>query len=278
MKKLDLLEIFCAHAKHLLAQADAGTRLHRTSNIAESGDPFEGAFRDLLESSLPPSCRIYPGYFFDKDWELSPQQDIMICDANELVQFPPASNIAQRYVPLTCVQAYGQLKNTASAIAVTSALNQCASAIDAQSVMRQRMMADSIGRPYREEPLPFIAFANGGSKELVDAALKNFDGSLPKYILLIEPGLVYSRRRNRVFDEIQVDFQERTAAGPLFACTPICDSSEKRSGAALLWTIFSILAKLNWDFGNQLAMTHLINDVEQRYPLHEIDFVPGIKE
>jgi hypothetical protein len=121
-RKLDLLDTFSGHAKALVAAAEDGARVHRTGNIAESGDPFEKGFRSLLEGMLPPSFRVTAGYFFDSNWDLSSQQDLAVCEVNELLQFPPAGDMAQRYVPVTCLHVLGQLKNTASKDLIEGAL------------------------------------------------------------------------------------------------------------------------------------------------------------
>ena len=269
-RKLDLLDTFCGHAQALNAAAHDGTRAHRTGNIAESGDPFEKNFRELLAGSLPPSFQVSPGYFFDAAWDLSPQQDLMICNVEELVQFPPAKDLQQRYVPLTCTHVIGQLKNTASKDLITKALDQCAKTIETIDAMRQASAQDRLGRPYQEPPISVLAFGKGGNRELVDGLLKNFSRPLPHYLLMLEPGLVYSRRPNPLFfDDPHVSFIDQRNGGRLYACTARDTTPEKQSGAALLWTVFAVLSKINFDRGNNLAMAPLVFHVENQYPIFQ---------
>ena len=270
-RKLDLLDTFCGHAKRLIGAAEDGARTHRTGNIAESGDPFERGFRDLLEGMLPPSFQVTAGYFFDSGWDLSSQQDLAVCELNELLQFPPAADMEQRYVPVTCLRVLGQLKNTASKDLIESALKQSADAIETYNAMRRASLHEGLGRPYQEPPLVVIAFGRGGSREQVDAILKGFTRPLPHYVLLLEPGLVYSHRLNPlIVGTPHVSFLDHRQGGQLYACAPQVEEAQKASGAALLWTVFAILAKLNFAKGNNLAMAPLVYEIENRHQMHQL--------
>jgi hypothetical protein len=270
-RKLDLLDTFSGHARMLIAAAEDGARAHRTGNITESGDPFEKSFRRLLAGLLPPSFHVAAGYFFDSNWDLSSQQDLAVCEVNELVQFPPAGDMAQRYVPVTCLHVVGQLKNTATKNLIESALKQSADTIETYNAMRQASMHDRLGRPYQEPPLVVLAFGKGSSKELLDGILEKFTRPLPHYVLLLEPGLVYAHRPNEfIFDGSHVSFSDQRHGGLLQACAPQVDEPGNAPGAALLWTVFAILAKLNFAKGNNLAMAPLVHQVENRHPLHQL--------
>ena len=73
MRHLNIEAQFDSHASTLVAAAQAGLFVHRTSNISESGSALERKVLDIFSSSFPSSLDVFSGYFFDTKLNLSNQ-------------------------------------------------------------------------------------------------------------------------------------------------------------------------------------------------------------
>jgi hypothetical protein len=264
-RKLPLINMFSGHARALVEAANAGSDTHGTGNIAESGGPFEKRLLKLFRDALPSFVDVASGYFMDKDWTLSSQVDFMLCDSNERLQLPPSPDLQQHYVPFTSLHILGQLKNSATKSNIQSALSQVAQNLKHVAEMRELHKGDRINGRYREQPLSVVVFGKGGSAKEVEDVLKDTEGPKPTYVLLIEKGIIFARPRPH-FSEPAIPFDAYRFNGDLVECY-FPNAKADQAGHALLWVFFALLAKINWDYGNNAAFGPMVHKVADDFPL-----------
>ncbi|TLY49665.1 MAG: hypothetical protein E6K53_12950 [Gammaproteobacteria bacterium] len=267
---LDLETQFANHAVHLLQSVDGGRAAHGAGNIVEAGAPFEHSFRETLSTALPDTLKVVPGYFFNSGLALSKQVDTLVCDQGDMLQFAPARNLTQRYVPYSCVRVVLQLKNGASCLG--EALEQSAASMTA---WREQQRADSEFVPSgarTKEPLSLVLIGREGSDSQVRKALSEIQGPLPAYVLLLEQGLLYGKdpRLKGIFDEFpDVTFSTQGNDGPLNRMET--KGAVSASGRMLLWFFFAIITHLKSSLPDDRAFKALKSKIERDCPLRYAD-------
>lgn len=236
VRVLDLHDQFAAHAEGLINAAKAGAKIHASGNIAESGGPFETAFRGLFGYALPTTFLTTAGYFFGHEFELSGQVDFLLCDETDVLKLPPQEGMVTGYVPYRSVKVMGQLKNSIGTLA--DALEQSSYALKLWKDMADRYASTS-----RLEPVAVVVIARGGSDAQVKKVLEKFKGRLPAYILLVEKGLLYGRKPKTtlVLENENMFLGEQGNGGPLVLLES-STSPKSDSGRMLMWLFFAILS------------------------------------
>ncbi len=272
MAKLDLEGDFTGHKQALLLKVDAGKRTHTRKNIAESGHPFEQAFRELFSLTLPPTTHVFPGYFYNSALELSAQVDALFCDHSEALHLPPSIEVGQRYVPFHSVRVMVQIKNSASDLA--AALKQSAAALEAWNRMRTNDLDFSSTGSSFDEPMSVIVIGNGGDLGAIQRALKKQAGPWPAYILLLEKGVLLGPDMP-LRDAFEYENGEATAdffnkRNNVSLAQLRGNNSPEGSGRLLMWLYFAVLARTQCDRPSS-AFSALTRSVAHHFPVVFID-------
>lgn len=264
---------FVKHAKALLEAVDDGKQTHASSNIGESGKPFENQLRQLFKDTLPNVFQVLPGFFFDCRMLLSNQVDVLICDQTELLKLPPNRDLEQSYILFNSVRVMLQLKNSAGCL--SDALGQSAKAITAWRTMKINNTDFASSNGLLVEPLSIVVIGRGGDESSTRKVLQNFQGPLPAYLLLLEQGLFYGKESvlARVAEDQSAYFSGQQNGGPL-ALLELDGNQEHPEARMLMWLFFAVLHQLQSKTSTS-AFEALIKRVQHDYPLRfsELDAI-----
>lgn len=80
---INLAGVYEAIAQRLIVALAEGRILHKTKNIADSGQPLEIEFRKFLDGRLPDPFFVHHGYLYDTESDCTPQIDVIISDKEQ---------------------------------------------------------------------------------------------------------------------------------------------------------------------------------------------------
>lgn len=272
MGDLDLPAQFGRKVDAMISAIADGRALHKTRNIKASGQPLENSLRQLLEDSLPSTCKVASGYFYGANSDCSPEIDVLVYEDKEAFRLDPASQ-DQHYIPYTSVSIMGQVKNSAADL--PGAIEQVQRSIRSWHEMRSEMAAvrgGAAGGPPQEVPLTFVVCGECKEADLkkLPATLKKKGRPFVNYILLLDRGEIVAGNQDFFeFDDPSIDFYEYRNVNALQLCKP-GNSTTHALGAALLWFYFALVSKLSLDQGNNLRYHTFCNQVSSLYPLRPI--------
>ncbi len=247
---LDLVGLFEAEALTLLSAVDRGRILHGTNNIRDSGSPLEAAFRVFLKAKLPSQFKAMQGYLFDVGAACTPQIDAMVVDTAECHELLTSSE-GSAYVPFTSGLAVFEIKN--STYATLKSMTQLATTLTAINDMWSALRGQAAES--RIDVLSVMLFARSDTCKPADFQ-KWFEANKdtpirnqPKYIVLLDQGLIISRRSAIhawvEFDkDMPLEFDEHANPGELYVFSPE-NTVDLRSGRTLLWLYFTLISFLN---------------------------------
>lgn len=268
MPDINLPNHFEIEVKALLVELEKGRAAHKASNIKASGLPLETAFRSLLACSLPPINMVASGYFYGAGSRCSPEVDVLVYDSDEAFRFDIADS-AQVYIPNTSVSVIGEIKNSADQL--YDAIAQVQESYRSWHEMRFEQNGVSIAcGPWQEEPMTFIVCGECSARAYanLDKTLLSAGGPFVDYILFLDRGCIVTGDVAGL-DAPSVDFLQYRQANTLHICKPDGAPGYEK-GIALLWFYFAIVAKLNWDKGNNRRYHAFCRQVARLYPLKKV--------
>ncbi len=277
--KIDMEGLFEAIAQRLLVSITQGRILWETKNIRDSGAPFETEFRAFLRARLPSPFAVTSGYLFDPKSNCTPQIDAMILDERESHELMRSDDGAA-YVPFPSGRTLIEIKNSARGIASHLVqVRAIASAVDGMKARGQALQATP-GGVYMERALSVLVIGDTKNAKLADfkkayAAL----GVDPAYTLLLDKGLIIARRTDdpngiitfpddadKTGSPILNFYVYKSGYGEWALWRP--RSTTNRSGRALLWLYFAIVAQLNLATrGNMGAIRDFTSQVVRDFPM-----------
>jgi hypothetical protein len=110
-KAFKINEVYQAEVDRLLNSRNKSRTIHKSGNIAASGDELEEPFRAVLRRRLPSKFFIGHGHIVDQELNVSPQFDVIIADNNATPILFEGENGLQ-YFPWESVYAIGEVKST----------------------------------------------------------------------------------------------------------------------------------------------------------------------
>lgn len=268
MPDINLPDHFDLKAQSMLIELKKGRAAHKASNIKASGLPLEDGFRSLLSDSLPPNNKVASGYFYGAGSHCSPEVDVLIYDSEEAFRFDIAHG-DQVYVPNTSVSIIGEIKNSADQLA--KAIAQVQESYKSWHQMRLEQSKVSLtGGPWQDEPMTFIVCGECSDRAYADLGKMLLAAGPPyvDYILLLDRGCIVTGDLPGL-DAPSIDFLQYRQARSLHVCKPDGAPGYEK-GVALLWFYFSIVAKLNWDKGNNRRYHAFSRQIATLYPLRKI--------
>lgn len=268
MPDINLPNHFELMAKSMLIELEKGRAAHKASNIKASGSPLEEAFRSLLSNSLPPNNMVASGYFYGAGSCCSPEVDVLIYDSEEAFRFDIAHS-EQVYVPNTSVSMIGEIKNSADQLA--KAIAQVQESYKSWHEMRlEQNKINLIGGPWQEAPMTFIVCGECSDRAYTDLGKTLLAAGPPAvdYILLLDRGCIITGDLAGL-DAPVIDFLQYRQATSLHVCKPDGAPGYEK-GIALLWFYFAVVAKLNWDKGNNRRYHAFCRQIASLYPLRKI--------
>ena len=274
--RIDLPGLFEAAAQRLLLSVRQGRLLHKTKNIRDAGTPFEAEFRSFLGNRLPEPFTVTSGYLFDPRSTCTPQIDAIIVDGRESHELM-RSDEGAAYVPYPSGRTFFEIKNSSRDLARHVAQVKAVGS----AIGKMRSDADKLrvsGGPHAERPLSVLVIGDSaGAKISQFKKLYTDDLQDPGLTLLLDRGLIIGRAgtledifvfngRDGANKPFALDFLSYRNAGEWGFWQP--ESPGERSGRALLWLYFAIMAQLNWAArGNQGSIRDFTNQVSRDFPM-----------
>lgn len=111
MRKFPIDEVYKQEASKLLEAKKSVGIVHKTGDIAASGDELEIPFRQMLSKRLPSKYYVGHGHIVDGEMNVSPQFDVIIVDSSA-TQILYDSEDGTQYFPYESVYAVGEIKSS----------------------------------------------------------------------------------------------------------------------------------------------------------------------
>lgn len=271
--KIELSGLFEASAQRLILAVQQGRILHSTKNIRDSGLPFETEFRSFLGSRLPSPFRVMTGYLFDPKANCTPQIDAVVIDERESHELMRSDDGAS-YVPYPSGRIICEIKNSCRGLAKhVRQLSAICTAVENMRVDARRIRLTSEIGVVNPEPMSLLIIGDTAGAKL-SAFCKAFgDRSLqPTFTLLLDRGFLIARRSimEQFYSQNQsvpiLDFYGKVEQGAWAIWEP--EKPERKSGRALLWVYFAILAQLNlMSRSNTGSIIDFTNQVARDFPM-----------
>lgn len=271
---IDLSGLFGAIAQRLAVSVDQGRLLHRTKNIRDAGLPLEVEFRAFLNARLPTPFSVASGYLFDPRSRCTPQIDAIVVDGQESHELMRSDDGAS-YVPYPSGRVLIEIKN--SVVGIAKHVSQTRAVGKAVEEMRADARSLRAGGPIEFRPLTILILG-----ETKGAKLSQFkkafteESSDPALTLLLDRGLIIARRgaldsffsdasRGREAAPV-LNFIQAQSRGQWAIWQP--EEAEQRSGRALLWLYYAIVAQLNLAVrGNNGTILDFVSQVGRDFPM-----------
>jgi hypothetical protein len=274
---IDLPALFEAAAQRLLLSVRQGRLLHKTKNIRDAGLPLEVEFRSFLGSRLPAPFTVSSGYLFDPRSVCTPQIDAIVVDGTESHELMRSDDGAA-YVPYPSGRTLFEIKNSTRGLgAHVAQVKIVGAAIDKMRADAATLRGNS-GAPFVERPLSVLVVGDSEGAKLSQFK-KIYTSRLidPALTILLDRGVIIGRRgameeffvyseRDGVNVPFALDFLSFRSSGEWAIWEP--EVKDNKSGRALLWLYFSIVAQLNWAVrGNQGTIRDFTNQVARDFPM-----------